>query len=121
MTTLTKQALLDKAKPRYEEVEVAGVGTIGIRSISEFRQSQRDAKLYGQDGKITDEGLSRARAYELIDQLMADQKNPMFTEADLESILEMDAGVTRPLYQAVKDFNNPAKKNGSVSNVGKQN
>lgn len=117
-TTLTREALLDKGKPRYETVEVDGVGTVGIRSVSELRRSQREYAVVGISRDPGDDAEARIRTYAIIDQIMADESTPMFTDADTEMIFGLDSALTRQLYEAIKVFNKeePAKKNGSVTN-----
>lgn len=114
-TTLTREALLEKGKPRYEEVTVEGIGVVGIRSVSELRQSQRDTAFYDDSGKPKVDIFEKTRAFAFVDQLMVDENTPMWEESDIEQILEMDKAITRPLYQAIKDFNNeePAAKKES--------
>lgn len=105
LTTLTREALLSKAKPRYEVVDVPGVGQVGIRSVSEVRASQREARMFDDNGNYVKDFETKVRAWAFIDQLMVDEKTPMFEESDLASIQQMDKAVTRPLYQAIKEFN----------------
>lgn len=121
MTTLTREALLNKAKPRYEVVDVPGVGRVGIRSVSELRKSQRDSRSVDDNGALLKDYAERARAFAFIDQLMVDESTPMFTEADVEEIQAMDHSVTRRLFQAIKEFNgedDPRKKDASDDSDG---
>lgn len=105
MTTLTREALFEKGKPRYEIVDVPGVGRIGIRSVSEVRASQREARMFDDNGQYVKDFETKVRAWAFIDQLMVDENTPMFKEEDLARIQQMDKAVTRPLYQAIKEFN----------------
>ena len=117
-TTLTREALLDKGKLRYEVVSVPDVGDVGIRSVSELRQSQRDRSLYDDSGKPVDDLFEKTRAFAFIDQLMIDETTPMFSEDDMGEILSLDKAVTRPLYKAIQHFNGedaPEKKPDRVA------
>lgn len=105
MTTLTREALLNKAKPRYEVVDIPGVGKIGIRSVSELQKSRRDSRSVDASGALLKDYAERARAFAFIDQLMVDEETPMFSESDVEEIQAMDHAVTRPLFHAIKMFN----------------
>ena len=105
-TTLTREALFEKAKPRYSVVDVPNIGTVGIRSVSELRQSQRDSSFYDDLGKPKQDIYEKTRAFAFVDQLMVDDSTPMFSETDIPAILDMDVAIVRPLYQAIKDFNN---------------
>ena len=120
-TTLTRELLLDKGKPRFAFVDVPHLGTVGIRSVSELRQSQRDSTFYDDEGRPREDIYSKTRAFAFVDQLMVDESTPMFSESDIPEILEMDVAIVRPLYQAIKDFNNDgaeAKNGEPVESAG---
>lgn len=112
MTTLTREALLGKGKPRYEVVDVPGIGKVGIRSVSEVRKTQRESKSVDENGKVLPDYSEKVRAWAFIDQLMVDESTPMFAESDLVAIQEMDHAITRPLFQAIKDFNREDEDKG---------
>ena len=104
-TTLTRELLLEKGKPRYEVVSVDGLGEIGIRSVTELRQSQREHEFYNDDGTPKDDLHEKMIAIAIIDQVMASEDSPMFTADDLDSVLAMNQSVTRPLFAAIQEFN----------------
>ena len=107
--TLTKEQLLEKAKPKFAWVEIEGFGKVGVRSWSQVQQSRRIALN-------TPENLP---AYQLIDQLMQDEETPMFTEADLAALNESDSGQLAPLFTAIEAFNgnDPKKASGESTDT----
>ena len=104
--TLTKAKLLKAAKPRYETVDVEGFGKVGIRSVSRSQQSIRESGLRDPaTGEFIPEELARLDVYTLIDQLMISEKESMFDDGDVETLMNADAAVLAPLYMAVNEFN----------------
>jgi|TARA_R100000479_G_C6370348_1_gene196766 hypothetical protein len=104
-TTLTREQFLQKAKPRFEFVDVEPFGKVGIRSISKVQQTRRQARLHDADGNIVQKNLERFQVHAIIDHLMIDESTPMFKESDAEEIGNLDAGVLEELLQAIEDFN----------------
>ena len=82
MTTLTREALLGKAKPTYQTVEVEGFGTVGIRSCPELQRSRRISALFDAQGNLKEGHKELRRVYMIIDQVMVDEDTPMFTESN---------------------------------------
>lgn len=117
-TTLTREALLQKAKPKYEEVEIPGYGTVGIRQQSELLRMRRQSQLFDASGNLADDHFARRRAYMLIDQVMVDESTPMFDSSDVDAIMQSGSESFDPLVAAVNDFNgrlDPVKNQPSES------
>ena len=104
-TSLTKEILLEKTKCRYEEVEIDGWGTIGIRSVSPVKRSHRMSKMFDDNGNIKQEEVDKRDVLRLIDQLMVDENTPMFSEADFDTLVETDAARWDPINEAIRVFN----------------
>lgn len=120
-TTLTREALLSKAKARYREVEVDGIGLIGIRSLTETQRCVRDQSYYHPEtGEVKEGVLERMRTDAIIDQVMIDESTPMFTAEDVETIRSLDASVTGKLYDAIKSFNGELKPKKDSSADGSE-
>lgn len=105
-TTLTREALLDKTKLVYKEVDVPGFGRVGIRQQSEMKRMARTNQLFDKDGNVSDFHNDRRRAYLLVDQLMIDDQTPMFSEGDVEQLMEQGSDHFDMLVAAIKLFNN---------------
>ena len=114
--TLTREQLLELGKPRIEEVDVPGVGKVWLRSLSEVKRAQRDVTLWDESGQPVSNFQELVRVYAIIDQVCMNESEPMFSDADVSAVQEMDHAITRPLYEAVRKFNgeNDAKKNGAA-------
>lgn len=113
-TTLTREALLAKVgKPRYEEVEIEGLGTVGIRSRTRLQATSRMFACMSENGKVDPRKQALQPIYRLIDQVMVDEKTPMFTDADVDLLAGMPDGELDELFAALQQFNEtvePAKK-----------
>ncbi len=112
-TTLTREQLLSKAKARYEEVEIEGLGTVGIKSMDRAKVDLRASSWFDEDGKLIDEKFALRNIYMIIDQVMVDENTPMFSGEDLQLVSELDGTMLNPLISAVQQFNNdgePVKK-----------
>lgn len=110
-TTLTKELLVNKAKPVYREVDVKGFGRVGIRQRSELKRLRRTNQLFDDLGNRVQIHHDRRRAYLLIDQLMIDENTPMFSESDLDSIMDLGSEHFDPLIVAINQFNEELEKN----------
>lgn len=121
-TTLTREALLEKAKPRYKEVEVPGFGVVGIRSTTLVQQSHRSSRLFDDDGNIIQRQVDHRQVHTIIDQVMADENTPLFSSADTEMIASLDPSVVLPLINAIREFNGESevveKKDESADSSG---
>lgn len=109
--SLTKAALFEQAKPRFEWVDVPPFGKIGIRSVSRLRRTQRESSYRDPEtGELIPAVLELAEAHVLIDQIMIDEQTPMFDESDAGAIGQLDAAKLGPLLEAVAVFNGAEKK-----------
>jgi hypothetical protein len=103
-TTVTRSLLLSK-QPRFEVIEVEGLGSVGIREVSESKKWRRYYQMMDTKGEAKPEAMADWEHYKLIDQLMIDEDTPLFTDADIEQIRQMPASVLDPLHDAVNTFN----------------
>lgn len=104
--SLTAKQLLEKAKPRFEWVQVKGWGKVGIRSRGKLLASQREASYRDMNtGELIPEELVKADLHVLIDQVMKDEKTPMFSDDNLQALGECDEQLLIPLYDAITKFN----------------
>ena len=106
--TLTREALLAKATPRYQRVSVEGWGEVLLKSITQTQLTRREIS-YAREPKE----LERSAAYLIIDQVMTTESEPMFTVADVDKLGEIPADVLLPLQEAIAEFNGEAKKKAS--------
>lgn len=116
-TTLTREAILEKGKPRYEVVEVEGWGKLGLRSVSVLQRSRRASRMWDSDGNFNEQLASMRQVHAVIDQVMVDEQTPMFTEADAAALGELDPLAFDQIYAAILAFNgeddDPGKKDAS--------
>ena len=109
--TLTKAALLSKAAGRFEWVEIEGFGKIGIRSCPQIQLSRRQVSYWdAAANRVNQEEQAKANIHTLIDQVMANETDPMFTEDDFDELAALDGEKLNPLYDAIAAFNGDQKK-----------
>ena len=109
--SLTKQQLLDKAKPRFEIVDVEGWGPVGIRTCPQIQSARRSVTYNDPTTGAPDlEGLAHSGIHRLIDQLMTDEETPMFTDDDFDELSVLNVGVLTPLYNAIDAFDGGESK-----------
>lgn len=113
--SLTKQQFLDHCADRFQFVPVPGFGDIGVRSVPKLTVSRREVSIRDPTtGAYVPEEWAKADIFALIDQIMVDEKTPMFTEADVDILGKLDAAKLAPFYDAIALFNSrePDQKNG---------
>lgn len=104
-TTLTREQFLQAAPVRFQKVDVPGMGTVLLRSISATQKSRRFAQRYDQNAKARPDQLALQDIYAIIDHVMIDEQTPMFTDQDIDIVGGMDAIALDPLYEAINEFN----------------
>mgnify|MGYP005995834671 CR=1 FL=1 len=85
-TTITKQQLLNAVKPKTKTIIVEGLGELLIRSTGEVQRALR-------------------RIHAIVDQVMADEKTPMFTEQEARELFDSDSHMLDKIYAAIVEFN----------------
>lgn len=111
MTTLTREILTAKCKQRYEVVEIPEWGQIGIRSTPEVKRTQRFSRMYDDNGQRIEQQRGMRRVYQIIDQVMADENTPMFTDADAAEIAQWDGEKLDYIMAAIVKFNGETEGN----------
>ena len=103
---MTREQLLSKvSKPRYQEVEIEGLGTVGIRQRTRLQESRRTFSLFDSNGKVDHSKVALQPFWSIVDQVMVDEKTPMFSEADVTMLAELPVGELDALFEAVSEFN----------------
>jgi len=109
MTSLTREKLLS-LKPTPKEVEVEGFGIVFLKPLTELLRSRRLSELFDEKGKSDKTTQEKRRANMIIDQVCDKDGNPMFTQADLKDILELDGAKLDELVHSILDFNTEDEK-----------
>jgi hypothetical protein len=116
-TILTRDAILKKVKGRFAFVEVEGWGRIGLRSMTEVQRSRRASQMWDNE-QLVQENVDVRRIHTIIDQVMVDEKTPMFTEADVAELREADPVILDELYAKIIEFNAPDEDAGKKDESG---
>lgn len=121
MATLTKQALMASLDRKAEKVKLSGNREVWVRPVPEVVRCRRVAQLgeLDKDGKLDRaEMLSRDRAYSIIDQIMVDDKTPMFEDSDFDELVSKPSSSIDELVDAIKAFNGGSEGNDSAGSNG---
>lgn len=113
-TTLTRSALLKIGSPRTEKIHIDGIGEAMVRSVPESKQRSRNARYYDLSGNMTPE-WHKSTLYQIVDQLCDPDGAPMFTDADLPDLEELDVAVLSRITSALEDFNGKKLNAGSTT------
>ena len=116
MTTLTREALLNKGAPRITSAEIPGIGSCKIRSRTESQNARRVWQLQAVASDHRRKLL--ARVHVIIDQLLTDDGQPMFTEDDADDIGELDTNLLDAILDVIADHNEVTEKNGLAGSNG---
>ena len=117
-SSLTREQLLGLPKTRREKVAIDGLGDVWLRSLSHFQRSQRMSSFFDGRGNPIPEKQDRQSHYRIVDQVTDEEGNPLFTDADVEAMGEIEAGgALDDLLAAITAFNvaGEPKKNGQPS------
>ena len=118
MTTLTKAALLEMAKPTVVEVDVDGFGKVWLRSCPELQRSRRIAMLFDANGNLRERHKELRRMHMIIDQVMSDENTPMFVEKDIDELGGLDSSKLDTLVAAITRFNEGDEKKDKAGSNG---
>lgn len=100
MTTV-RDRFLQAAKRRFEDVEIAGLGPVRIRNLSEGERSKIEAATHVDNQKESGSGTARWKARMILATVVDEENKPVFSEADLNTVMAIDAAVSDPLYDAI--------------------
>ena len=93
MSSLTKKTLLAElavSKPERLPVKLFG-HEVWVKPVSEFQRSRRLSSLYTKNGEVDREALRMSRLYAIVDHLCDKDGEPLFKEADVKELLEVDS------------------------------
>ena len=105
--SLTKQQFFEKAKPTVEEIDVPDFGTVWVRSVPALTVARREVSARDSTtGGYADGQMELIEFYRLIDQVMMNETEPMFSEDDIDALSQVDDRMLAPYRYAVSTFNN---------------
>ncbi len=104
--SLTKATLLKKAAVSAPEVLGEFFGeTVYVKSISEFQRSRRMSSMYDmKKERMREDALQRARCLTVVDHLCDEDGENLFTEKDVNAIMQLDAMKLDVLVSAIEKW-----------------
>lgn len=101
-TTLTRNALIDSLKATQRTVDVPGIGLVTIRSWTPVQRSRRQARIASM---TQEDQYKHAAAFAIIDMVVNDKGEPLFTDADLPALInESSSSKVDQLHEACQEF-----------------
>ena len=104
--SLTKATLLKKAAISRPTVLGEFFGeTVYVKSISEFQRSRRMASMYDmKKERMREDALQRARCLTVVDHVCDENGECLFTEKDVNDIMQLDALKLDILVSAIEEW-----------------
>lgn len=102
--------LLDKAKRRLEQVDVAGIGRIFIQSLTERER-----------GEIETAPAAETCARLIATCLVDEEGHRLFSDAELPTVLALDSKYTQPIFNAIAKHCSPFATTGQDSEADIKN
>lgn len=108
MATITKQAFLEAGERRYENVEIPGLGTTRVRSLTEPEKTKYYAARFDENGKFIPEVWFQRSPRLLVLAVVDDNGERMFSdsEEDLAAVIALDSKLTEPVYKVARPLSN---------------
>ena len=112
MTTLTKEQFFSKAElPPPERLDIEDWGTVFVRILPESLRARRQAEAYDGNGKFKVSVIERSVRQRIIDQVVTEAGEPMFTQADYDKLGELDPFILDTIAGAIQRVNEEHEKN----------
>ena len=105
MTTSNGYVSRDKlfskpVKRRYADAQIEGFGLVRMRSLTARDKSRFDAAALDSKGRVNTKSLLTANARLIVICLVDSEGNPIFSDNDVDKLLDMDSGVIEKLSEA---------------------
>lgn len=99
---LDRASLLACTSKRYKDVEIEGLGTVRIQSLTEGERNEIELKQFDRTGKRDMSKLKEVKAHWIAGCVVDEHGAREFSDADVSSILKMDAMITDTLFEAIQ-------------------
>lgn len=100
--SLTREKFLSKLAVTTREVSVEGFGTFKVRTPSELQASRRISAMFDKNGDLIPSVRELRRVHTLIDAIVDDEGNNLFTDRDVKDLLQLDATLLTEVYLAIE-------------------
>jgi hypothetical protein len=106
--SLTRATLLKNAAISKPEALGEFFGeTMYVKSVSELQRSRRMASLYdAKKDRMRPDAMQRARCLTIVDHVCDEEGKNLFTDKDVNDLMELDALKIDPILSAIEDWNN---------------
>lgn len=99
---ISRDALLGAAVRRFAVVEIEGLGNVRIRSMTELERSRLEASIRDKKGNLSSSRMVDLKCRMIVDSVVDENGNPLFTNRDIDQIRQQDSKVTNALVDAIQ-------------------
>lgn len=97
-----KDALLGAPKRRFATIEIADLGKVRIRSLTEGERSRIEASMMGKGGEINSNKLADLKCRMIVECVVDDDGNQVYTNTDIDRLRQQDCKVTNDISNAIE-------------------
>ena len=101
--TIDRSALIKHSQRRYQFVDVPGVGTARIQSLTEAERSAIEYSVAYTDGDEKEQAARRLKARWIVATLVNDDGDRVFTDNDVEFVNTIDSAIVSRLIDSIWD------------------
>ncbi len=98
----SKDALLGPAKRRFATVEIADLGKVRIRSLTEGERSRIETSMMGKAGEVNANKLVDLKCRMIVECVVDDDGNQVFSKTDIDRLRQQDCKVTNDISDAIQ-------------------
>ena len=85
------------AKRRFSDTEIEGFGKVRLRSLTAREKTRYDSRAIDSKGRVKTSALLTANARLIVLVVVDSEGQPVFSDGDVEKLLDMDSGVIEQL------------------------
>jgi len=100
--SLTRKAFLKDLVVKPVSVTIDNK-VVWIRPMSEVKRSTRSVQAFDEKGELRQDYVMKRRVYAIVDQICDEEGELLFTESDIDMLLELDSAKLDPYYRAIAE------------------
>lgn len=94
-------ALLGQVVRRFATVQIEGLGSVRLRSLTELERSRIEASIRDKKGQVSSAKMLDLKCRLIVETVVDAQGNQVFKNSDIEKIRQQDSKVTNALSDAI--------------------